>query len=201
MQLRPSLIFSALALSALLAGCPSSSDWDADQEAVHKAMLEWSSAVTRQSADDMWDRLSPDAQDLYKRELEGTNPAGVRATVSLNKAALDPEALTSDNDRARIKALLATLPEDPDSMTPKDYYIWRMKPEFTAEGAENTARLFSRSNIDSITIEGETATVMLKAGDPKRYSWVRHDGVWKFDVKPSILRALETARKREKQSD
>ena len=149
----------------------------------------------------MWDRLSPDAQDLYKRELEGTNPAGVRATVSMNKAALDPEALTSDNDRARIKALLATLPEDPDSMTPKDYYIWRMRPEFTPEGAKNTARLFSRSNIDSITIEGETATVMLKAGDPKRYSWVRHDGVWKFDVKPSILRALETARKREKQSD
>ncbi|MCB9894252.1 MAG: hypothetical protein H6839_07380 [Planctomycetes bacterium] len=189
------ILFAAL----VLAGCPQSTDWNADQEAVHKAMLEWSSAVTRQSAEDMWDRLSPDAQDIFKRELEGTNPAGVRATVAMNKTALDPAALTSDNDRARIKALLATLPEDPDHMTPKDYYIWRVKPDLTAEGAEKTARLFSRENVESITIEGERATVVLKAGDPKRYSWVRHDGVWKFDVKPSILRALETAREREKQ--
>jgi hypothetical protein len=182
-------------LVAFAASCGSGATaWDADQSAVHKAMLEWSSAVTRQDAEALWDRLSPDAQDLYKRELE----LGVRPAVKNDQVALDPEALTSDTDRAKAKARLAEMPADPDKMTAKDYYIWRLKREFSAEGAETTARLFARDNVESITIEGERATVVLKSGDPQRYSWVRHDGVWKNDVKPSILRELENVREREK---
>lgn len=186
-----------LCLSLLLAACPQQIELNPDQEAVHKAMMEWADSVMKKDTDAMWERLSPDAQDWYRRELEGTSPPGVQATVKMNKAALEPGARTSEEDRQRIIALLATLPPEPDKMTAKDYYAWRLKPELTPEGSERTHRLFSKSNLQDIEIEGERATVMLNSGDPNRYSWVRHDGVWKFDVKPSILRALEDARKRE----
>lgn len=189
-----------LVLSLLLAACPQQIELNPDQEAVHKAMQEWADSVMKKDTDALWDRLSPDAQDWYRRELEGTSPPGVRATVKMNKAALEPDARTSEEDRQRIITLLATLPPDPDKMTPKDYYAWRLKPELTPEGSERTHRLFSKSNLKDIEIEGDRATVILKSGDPDRYSWVRHSGVWKFDVKPSILRALEEARKRETKS-
>lgn len=161
-------------------------------------MMEWAEAVMKQDTDALWDRLSPDAQEWFKRELEGTNPPGARATVKMNKAFLEPGARTTEEDRQRVIALLATLPPDPESMTPKDYYAWRIKAELTPEGSERTHRLFSKANIKEIVVEGDRATVILKNGDPDRYSWVRHDGVWKNDLKPSILRALEDARKREK---
>jgi hypothetical protein len=65
----------------------------------------------------------------------------------------------------------------------------------TAEGAERTASLYSKNNIEAIAIDGDRATVTLKHGDES--SWVRHSGVWKFDLKPSTLLALEEARMRE----
>jgi hypothetical protein len=184
----------------LLAACPQQIELNPDQEAVHKAMMEWADFVMKKDTAGMWDRLSPDAQDWFRRELEGTSPPGVRATVKMNKAALEPGARTSEEDRQRIITLLATLPPEPEKMTPKDYYAWRVTPQLTPEGSERTHRLFSKSNIKAIEIEGDRATVVLKSGDPDRYSWVRHGGVWKNDVKPSILRALEDARKRETKS-
>lgn len=162
-------------------------------------MLDWSKAVSNQDGESMWDMLSPDAQEVYKRELEGEG--GVRQTVKLNKAALAPDARTPDAERERIRKLLETLPDDPDSMTPKQYYVWRMTPDLTQEGAERTARLFDLSNVQEIAVQAEKATVVLKNGNPDRYSWVRHDGVWKFDLHPSILRALEDARKRERENN
>jgi len=187
-----------LILSLLLAACPQELELNPDQEAVHKAMMEWADSVMKKDTAAMWDRLSPDAQDWFRRELEGTDPPGARATVRMAKATLEPGAQTHEDERQRQIALLATLPPDPDKMTPKDYYVWRMTPQLTPEGSERTHRLFSKANIKDIVIEGDRATVLVKNGDPDRYSWVRHSGVWKFDVKPSILRALEDARKREK---
>jgi len=187
-----------LILSLLLAACPQQAELNPDQEAVHKAMMEWADSVMKKDTDAMWERLSPDAQDWFRRELEGTDPPGARATVRMAKATLEPGAQTHEDERQRQIALLATLPPDPDNMTPKDYYVWRMTPQLTPEGSERTHRLFSKANIKDIVIEGDRATVLVKNGDPDRYSWVRHSGVWKFDVKPSILRALEDARKREK---
>lgn len=183
----------------LLSACPQQPEWTTEQLEVHQAMLDWSKAVSNQDGESMWDMLSPDAQEVYKRELEGEG--GVRQTVKLNKAALAPDARTPDAERERIRKLLETLPDDPDSMTPKQYYVWRMTPDLTQEGAERTARLFDLSNVQEIAVQAEKATVVLKNGNPDRYSWVRHDGVWKFDLHPSILRALEDARKRERENN
>ena len=185
-----------LALVVLLVtGCPQGPDWNDDQKAVHDAMNDWSAAVTRGDGPALWGMLSPDAQDIYRRELEA--PEGVRQTVKLNKAALDPDSKMGDEEKERVRKLLDTLPENPDEMTPEDYYIWRITPSLDPEGAQRTEALFAKSNVKEISIQGDNATVVLKNGNPDRYSWVRHKGVWKFDVKPSILRALEDARRRE----
>lgn len=182
-----------------VSGCPQETEWTAEQKDVHDAMLAWSKAVSAQDGEAMWEMLSPDAQELYERELKGEG--GVRQTVKLNQAAIRPDARTPEDERERIKKMLKTLPEDPDAMSVKEYYVWRLTPDLTQEGADRTARLFDKTNISLISIEGENATVVLKKGDPDRYSWVRHDGVWKFDLPPSILRALEDTRKREKQTE
>jgi hypothetical protein len=171
------------------------SGWSDDQTGVHKAMMEWSLAASRQDANAMWDMLSPDARDWYRRELEA--PGAVRTTVRLHKAALAPGSLISDEQRKRIEAELATLPPDPDHMTAKEYFVWKLTPDLTAEKTENLAALYAKPNIERIEVEGEHATVILKAGEEDRISWVRHDGVWKFDLKPSTLRALEEAREKE----
>lgn len=186
---------SILLVALVLSACPQGPDWDADQTAVHSTMNDWATAVTRGDAEALWDMLSPDAQDVYKRELQA--PKGVQQTVKLNQASLGPDSRMPESEKERTRNLLKTLPADPDKMTPKDYYIWRVTPELNPEGAQRTERLFAKSNIEEISIDGDNATVVLKNGDPDRYSWVRHNGVWKFDLKPSILRALEIARKRE----
>lgn len=195
---RSFLPFILLAL-LVAAACNQGPDWTPEQKAVHDAMENWAEAVDKNDVAAMWDMLSPDAQDKYRREL--VMPGGAQATVKMSKAALAPDARTPPAERERLKKVLATLPEHPEKMTPKDYYIWRMKPKLTPEGAERTHALFSWKNIDEISIEGDRATVVVKSGDPSRYSWVRHDGVWKFDVNPSILRALEDARARENKAN
>lgn len=193
------LVIAAFAL--LLSACPQEVEWTAEQKEVHQAMLDWSKAVSEQDGAAMWEMLSPDAKDVIRRELEGTDPPGARATVKMSKAALKPEARTTPERRKELEELLKKLPEDPDNMTAKDYYIWKVTPDLTQDGAARTAQLFEKSNVSDIEINGEKATVVLKNGQPDRYSWVRHDGVWKFDLPPSILRALEDARKRAQQEN
>jgi hypothetical protein len=139
--------------------------------------------------------LSPDTREIYKRELEGVG--GARMVVKMSKAALAPGSLISEEQRRKLEADLAELPTDPDHMTAQEYYVWKVIPDLTAEAAGRTASLYAKSNVQEIEIEGDRATVVLKVGDPDRISWVRHDGVWKFDLKPSTLRALEEAREKE----
>jgi hypothetical protein len=184
-----------LSLACLLSACTGEPEWNAEQQSVHKSMLEWSMAVSRKDGAAMWEMLSPDAQEVIRRELEA--PSGARWAVKSSKAALDPEARTPEAERERIAKQVKALPPDPEKMSPKDYYIWKVTPDLTAEGSERTASLFEKRNISQISIEGDRATVILKHGDPDRYSWVRHEGVWKNDVKPSILRELEEVRRRE----
>jgi len=190
-------LLACAALLCLLSSCGPGHDWNDDQRAVHSAMMEWSMAVSRKDANAMWEMLSPDARDVYKRELEGVTPPGVRTTVAMSKLALKPEARTPEAERERLTLLLANLPPDPEGMTAQEYYVWRVTPDLTPEGAERTGGLFAARNVKEIEIKGDRATVALEAGDPDRYSWVRHDKVWKFDLKPSTLRALEEAREKE----
>lgn len=185
-----------LVLSLAATACGGGADWNADQTAVHKAMRDWAGAVTAKDANVMWEMLSPDAREIYRRELEA--PGGARTVVKLNKEALkDPDSKLSPERRKEIEADLTTLPPNPDAMSAQEYYVWRVAPDLTADGAERTASLFAAVNVDAIEVEGDRATVILKNGTPDRYSWVRHDGVWKFDLKPSTLRALEEVREKE----
>ena len=186
---------TAVVLLALTVSACGGGDWNEDQASVHKAMMEWSLATSRQDANAMWDMLSTDAHEIFKRELEGVG--GARMTVKLYKAALAPEARTSPERRKELEAELAKLPPDPDHMTAQEYYVWRVTPQLTPQASESTAALYAKPNIEEIEIEGDRATVVLKSGDPDRISWVRHSGVWKFDLKPSTLRALEEAREKE----
>lgn len=188
-----------ISVALILSACPQETEWTPDQKAVHQAMLEWSGAVTKRDAEAMWEMISPDAQEIFRRELEA--PGGAKQTVKLTKASLDPASLISAERRKEFEELLSSLPENVEKMTPKDYYVWRMTPKLTSENALQTERLWSKDNVSSISIDGDRATVVVKNGDPDRYSWVRHDGVWKFDLKPSILRALETARQLETQNN
>jgi len=189
--------FSVLLILAVLSGCVSdaSTDWTEDQRAVHAAMSGWSSAASKGDIGAMWDALTPDAQDVYQRELTGKN--GVRESVLQLKAALEPGTLAPPEEQARVRKVLATLPESPDKMTAKDYYEWRVKPDLTPQKTANTAQLFAKANIKEISVTGDSATVLLNNGDPDRYTWKKVGGVWKFDLPPSILRALETVRRRE----
>ncbi|MEZ5993816.1 MAG: hypothetical protein R3E76_15890 [Planctomycetota bacterium] len=195
---RISFTFALLLVFALVAACPQDTEWTPEQKGVHQAMMDWSGAVTKRDAEAMWEMISPDAQEIYRRELEA--PGGAKQTVKLTQASLEPGSLISAKRRKELEELLASLPKNVEKMTPKDYYVWRMTPELTSENALNTERLLAKDNVSSISIDGDRATVELKNGDPDRYSWVRHDGVWKFDLKPSILRALETARQLETQN-
>lgn len=182
-------LFAAL----LLVGCVKNEEpFTPEQQGVYDAMQAWSRACERRDTEALWEALSPDAQTYYRTELTG--PKGVRATVALEKAALGPDSMISPEVRAQKEAFLKTLPANPENMTPKDYHAWRLESELTAENIANQSRLFARDNIESIEIEGDRATVVLKHGETKRYSWFRHDGDWKFDVPPSMLRALEAAR-------
>jgi hypothetical protein len=98
--------------------------------------------------------------------------------------------LISDQRRKEVEEHLKTLPENPDDMSAEDYYAWRVKKDLTPGNIENQIRLFSRENVENIVIDVDRATVELKHGEPSKYSWRRDDGVWKFDVMPSMLRAL-----------
>jgi hypothetical protein len=185
--------FALLAVLALSAcGGP---DWNADQSAVYQAMRDWTAATTGKDANAMWEMLSPDAREMWKRELEGVG--GVRTRVQMGKVALQQGSLISPEQRRKIEAELSEMPPDPDKMTAQEYYVWRVGPKLTAEEAERTSTLYSRQNVAEIEVDGDRATVILKNGDPDRISWVRHEGHWKFDLKPSTLRALEEVREKE----
>jgi hypothetical protein len=181
----------------LLAGCTGSSEWTPEQEAVFDAVQTWNTAYAGQDTDALWKMLSPDSKEWYRRELEGEG--GLRQTVKMDRAALHEG--TPAEERERIEKFLATLPTDPEKMTPKDYYKWKLTPKLTQEAAEANARLFARTNIQEISVQGDKAVMVLKEGKPDRYSWVRHDGDWKFDLPPSTMRALEEARQRERQKN
>lgn len=180
-------------LLVMLAGCVQQAQpFNAQQQGVYDAMQAWSRACEKRDTDALWELLSPDAQTFYRLELTGPN--GVRATVKLEKAALAPGSMISPELRKQKEAFLKTMPEDPDNMTPKDYHAWRLQKELTPENIANQSRLFARDNIERIELDVDRATVTLKHGDPRQYSWFRHSGVWKFDLVPSMLRALEEAR-------
>lgn len=190
----PGSALLSVALLLLAGGCTKSAPaFTAEQQGVYDAMQSWSRRCEQRDTEALWKALSPDAQTFYRTELMG--PRGVRATVALERAALGPDSMISPEVRKQKEAFLATLPENPEKMTPQDYHAWRLQLELTAENIANQTRLFGRENIETIEIEGERATVVLKHGETKRYSWFRHDGDWKFDVTPSMLRALEAARK------
>lgn len=178
-----------------MVSCTAGSKWTEDQQAVYAAMQDWSKAVSEQDGDAMWEMLSPDAQEIYERQLKGEG--GARQIVAMDKAALEPDSLLSEEDKQKARRRLASLPENPEKMTAKDFYLWRIEGQFSQESIRDQVRLFDRSNIEEIQVSGGKASVKLKSGDPDRYSWVRHDGVWKFDLHPSILRALKDARARE----
>lgn len=187
-----------LALLALLcAACTRDPDasWSNDQKAVHAAMQAWSAAASKHDTDAMWKLLSPDAQDIYLRELTGKD--GLREQVRLIKASLAPEARTTPEQRRKNEEFLKALPENPGEMTVEQYYAWRTKRELTPEKTENTARLFEKGNIADMTFSGSIATVVLERGEPSRYLWKKVGGDWKFDLHPSILRELEDVRRRE----
>lgn len=172
-----------------------SADWSDDQRAVHGAMLDWSAAASKGDVAAMWDMLTPDAQEVYQRELTGKN--GVRETVLQLKASLAPDSQAAPEEMERVAKALKTLPEAPEKMSAKDYYEWRIRPDLTPERTANTAQLFAKTNLKEILVTGDSATVLLLNGDPDRYTWKKSGGVWKFDLPPSILRALETVRRRE----
>lgn len=183
-----------LVLALLLASC-TGGGWNEDQRAVYSAMQAWSASVSKGELETLWSMLSPEAQEIYERELTGRG--GVRMMVELDKAATAPGAVTAPAERSQAEARLQALPADPDKMSAKDYYVWRLKRDLTAERAANTADLFAKANIKSIEVKGDTATVHLQHGDPPAYQWKRVGGDWKFDLKPSILRELESVRRRE----
>lgn len=187
------LIVLLLAVAACTAD--PAADWDTDQRAVHAAMAAWAGAASKGDLDAMWDMLTPDAQEVYQRELTGKN--GVRESVVLLKASLAPDSEAPPEEKQRVEKVLKTLPQEPEKMTAKDYYKWRVEPDLTPTKTANTAQLFAKANIKGITITGDTATVLLANGDPDRYTWKKSAGDWKFDLPPSILRALETVRRRE----
>jgi len=191
----------SLLLCALAQGCTPSpgENWNAEQKSVYDAMQSWSKAVSNRNIDAMWDMLTPDAQEVYERELKGRR--GIQETVRQLKAGIGPDARTPADERARIEKALKELPPEPEKMTGKDYYRWRVTPDMTPTRAANNAALFAKANIVEISVQGGTATVVLKDGQPDRYSWKKSGGDWKFDLPASILRALEATREREAQGD
>jgi hypothetical protein len=185
---------AALAAFLMLAAC-TSGGWNDDQRAVYSAMQAWSSSASKGELETLWAMLSPEAQDIYERELTGR--MGVRMVVQLDKEATAPDAVTPPAERGRAEARLKSLPAEPDKKSAKDYYIWRVKRDLTPKSAANTADLFAKANIKEIEIKGDVATVHLQHGDPGSYLWKKVNGDWKFDLKPSILRELESVRRRE----
>ena len=183
----------SLCVVLLLASCTSGSGWNEEQQAIYAAMRAWSAAVSKGETETLWGKLSPQAHEWYERELTGHN--GVRTMVKMDRAALAPDALTPAPERARIEARLKTLPKNPEKMSPRDYYAWRVKRALTPESAANTSRLFERENVKGISVKGDTATVTLHHGDPDQYHWKKVTGDWKFDLRPSILRELEETRR------
>jgi hypothetical protein len=175
-----------LAVLVLLGGCPADNGFTESQQGVYKAMRKWTQACEARDTSVMWAMLSPDAQRFYSLELK----EHVIPTVRMNKATLAPGSLISDQRRKEVEEHLKTLPENPDDMSAEDYYAWRVKKDLTPGNIENQIRLFSRENVENIVIDVDRATVELKHGEPSKYSWRRDDGVWKFDVMPSMLRAL-----------
>lgn len=183
-----------LLLVLLLAACGESAAFNERQQGVYDAMQAWTAAGEARDPAAMWELLSPDAKDFYIRELT-TGPASVRSVYRQHKEALAPDSMISESWRREIEEDLAKLPPDPESMTAKEYYAWRISAEFTPAEIINQRKLFARENIVDIEIDGERATVILKHGKSTRYSWRFHESGWKFDLSPARLRQLEADRR------
>ncbi|MCF6228000.1 MAG: hypothetical protein L3J82_04925 [Planctomycetes bacterium] len=190
-------VFLSLALAIGLSACSTSeTKFSTDQQAVFDAMKNYVELVQNQDIEALWESLSPDAQELYQRELG--SPKGAISTWRSIRIDLDhPESRTSEAQKAKLREALKNLPEDPTKMTPKDYYVWKVSKTLTPELITGTARLWERSNIEGIEVTGTSAIVTLKVGDEKRISWSRHEGGWKLDGKPSTMGELKNARERE----
>lgn len=180
---------------ALLTSCAARVEWTDEQEAVYEAMQAWAVAVSEEDPDAMWEMLSPDARKFYQLERRG-----VVLEVKSHKAALDSEHL-SEEDRKRSEATLARYPDDLEGMTPREFYGWQLRDDFTLERVDAQRRHFSRQNVEDIEIEGNRATVKLRRGEGTRHFWVRHDGVWKYDLSPSRLRELRSTQALEEERD
>ncbi len=186
MRTSSTLCLMVLALLAVGGCVKNESRFNTQQQAVYDAMQAWSRACERRDTAAMWEMLSKDAQRFYTRELI----EHVRPFVKMNKATLQPGSIISDKRRKELEEDLAALPADPENMTPAEYYAWRIDGELTPGAVENQTRLFSEQNVENIELDGERATAVLRNGDPRRYFWRKEGGDWKFDVMPSMLRAL-----------
>jgi hypothetical protein len=186
-----------LLLLLLLDGCGNGLlEFDSDQQGVYEAMQAWSRACERHDTDALWELLSRDAREYTRRE-HSIGPNSVVSRYRMGREALHPDSLISESRRREIERELAMMPPDPTAMSVREYHAWRMNQELTPDKIDNQSRLFARANIESIEVIGERATVLLKHGETRRYSWVREDGEWRFDVAPSVQRELERERRNE----
>ena len=109
------------------------------------------------------------------------------------KAAIGEGSLISADARKRIEEKLAKYPEDPDKMTPEQYYAWylRFRDGFTPGRKQATAKLLAESNIRELVVSQGKATIILAHGEPSKCVWVLEENEWKYDLKPALSRLLE----------
>ncbi|MCC6572948.1 MAG: hypothetical protein IT462_04070 [Planctomycetes bacterium] len=169
-----------------------------DQQAVVTAAERYAVALGKSDYEGMWNLLSPSSQEWVVRNLEGEG--GVRMTIALKTKELETNALAG-KEKAEAEAYLARMPKAPElkEMTGKDYYIWQLKRTVTDAQRAETARLFNFSNVREVVVpaNSDMATLVLKAGDPDRYTFVRARDGWKLELPQKRLLDLDAARMKE----
>lgn len=192
------VVVALLAVIAF-AGCARDAKLEltSDQRAVVKAAEDYAAALGKGDYEAMWNLLSIESQEWVVRQLEGDG--GLRQSVINQARALESPSLPAE-ERKRIEIYLRgqpTVDELKEMRTGRQYYVWRLKQTTTDTQKAETARLFSFENVREVVVSGNSATLVLKAGEPDRYTFSRDREGWKLGLPPSRRKELEANRQKE----
>lgn len=183
-------VIATIVICLLLGACGGNEPASSPEEAELFATLEEFGALNAAGDyDKAWEFLSEARKELFNRML--TQPVtGARDTVASLRAVVEPDSHADESEKARVRKALENYPpwETLKTMTPKEFYAWRMKRDWTDEQRKSAKEYYSRQNVREIVLEGNSGYVEWMAKDSKRQYIVKESGKWKMALEPAFER-------------
>lgn len=164
------------------------------QEEAFKVIEAYGEALHKADYEAAWEFLSEGRQEIMKQLL--TQPVtGAHETVKSTRMALESE-FTAESEKERLKGVLANFPpwETLKDMSPKQYYVWRMKKDVKSEAQTQSKAFYHRDNVREMVLEGGKGHIDWVAKGAERQYLILENEKWKIGLNPKLQREFEASK-------